>query len=364
MRRPFYRETSLTEVCVDDALLGAAHDGQRERVPGGVERVEQLVERRRSSRPPAATSRSPRCRPAAVGRAARLDAAHEQARRARAGRPRRAACAPRAAARARGRAAAAPAPRRGRARRSRARSAASAGSASTQPALHAHRVEPEQPALGVDERAARGAARQRRRVLDRAADAAPARPAERAAGRGDEAERRAQAAAAGVGEREHGQAGRDVLERPPAPTRPRARRPVSTSITATSRSASTPATRPSATSPSARLTATSSPRSTCALVSTRPSAITTPEPRPQPRPSPTTAGPTRSAAAVTAACSSSRKPVISACPFSKGPPPAGPSPSKAAAGRRRCLPARRQPTGEAVTCNLQVTRYHGRGGSL
>ena len=58
------------------------------------------------------------------------------------------------------------------------------------------------------------------------------------------------------------------------------------------------------------VTATSSPRSTCALVSTRPSAITTPEPRPQPRPRPTTAGPTRPATAPTAVCSSSRNPVI------------------------------------------------------
>ena len=47
---------------------------------------------------------------------------------------------------------------------------------------------------------------------------------------------------------------------------------VSTAITATSRSGSTPATRPSAVRPSANATATSSPRSTCATVSTWPGA--------------------------------------------------------------------------------------------
>ena len=75
--------------------------------------------------------------------------------------------------------------------------------------------------------------------------------------------------------------------------------PVSTPMTATSRSGSVPSTRPSRTSPS-KLTATSSPRSTCATVSTWPGAITTPEPRPQPRPSPTTAGPVFAAASVVA----------------------------------------------------------------
>ena len=241
-----------------------------------------------SGRPPAATSRSPRCSAGAVGRAAGLDAAHEQpvalgqadrgaqpARRARRRERRR-------------RAAAAPAPRRAPSASTAPRSAASAGQREHQPALHAHRVEPQQPALGVDQRPAGGAARQRRRVLDRAADAAPARAAERAAGRGDQAEGRAQPAAAGVGEREHGLAGPRRPRGPPGSQRDgrragrcrrrsrrrRGRRPA-------------PATRPSAYLAVGALTATSSPRSTCALVSTRPSAITTPEPRPQPRPSPT-----------------------------------------------------------------------------
>jgi hypothetical protein len=47
-------------------------------------------------------------------------------------------------------------------------------------------------------------------VLDRAADAASSRAAEAAAGRGHEPERRAQAASAGIGQREHGLPGADV----------------------------------------------------------------------------------------------------------------------------------------------------------
>ena len=49
-------------------------------------------------------------------------------------------------------------------------------------------------------------------MLDRAADPAATRPAERAAGGGDEPERRAQPAAAGVGEREHGAAGAQLRD--------------------------------------------------------------------------------------------------------------------------------------------------------
>ena len=49
-------------------------------------------------------------------------------------------------------------------------------------------------------------------MLDRAADAAAARTAEAAAGGGDEAERGAQPAAAGIGEREHRMAGRDRVD--------------------------------------------------------------------------------------------------------------------------------------------------------
>ena len=115
-----------------------------------------------------------------------------------------------------------------------------------------------------------------------------------------------------------------------------------------------------------RLTATSSPRRTCALVITRPSAITTPEPRPQPRPSPMTAGPTRSAAAVTAACSSSRKPVISACPFSKwstaGRPRRPPRPGRPPA----VLPPRPSSAG-SKSSDLQLASHtvpRAHGGSL
>ena len=85
----------------------------------------------------------------------------------------------------------------------RRRSAASAGQRQDQAAVHAHGVDADQPAVGVDQRAAGRSARERRGVLDRAADAAAARPAERAARRRHEPERRAQPAAAGVGEREH-----------------------------------------------------------------------------------------------------------------------------------------------------------------
>ena len=169
-----------------------------------------------------------------------------------------------------------------------------------QAALAADGVEPEQAAVGVDERAARGAARERRGVLDRARDAAPARAAERAAGGGDEPERRAQAVAAGVGEREHRRADREARRRRRAPTSTAGASPVSTSTTPTSRSASAPATRPVAVRPSSNVTVTSSPRSACAAVRTRFGATITPEPRAQPRPRPTTDGPTRSAAPATA----------------------------------------------------------------
>ncbi len=81
-----------------------------------------------------------------------------------------------------------------------------------QPAVESDGVEPEQPPLDVDERAAGGAAREWRGVLDRAADAAAARAAEAAPRGGHEAERRAQAAPAGIGEREHGLPGAHRLD--------------------------------------------------------------------------------------------------------------------------------------------------------
>ena len=72
--------------------------------------------------------------------------------------------------------------------------------------------------------------------------------------------------------------------------------PVSTSSTARSRSGSVPATVACSRRSSAKTTVTSSRRRLWALVSTRPGAMTTPEPSPQPRPSPTTDGPTSRAA--------------------------------------------------------------------
>ncbi len=71
--------------------------------------------------------------------------------------------------------------------------------------------------------------------------------------------------------------------------------PVSTSITARSPSTSWPATVPSAVCPSAKVTVTSLPRTLCALVSTRPSESTTPEPTPHRCPMPTTEAPAPSA---------------------------------------------------------------------
>ena len=128
----------------------------------------------------------------------------------------------------------------------------------------------------------------------------PRGPAERAAGRAD----RARTSRAGPRPPGLASANTGCRSRPhPAargPTRPAGASPVSTAIAARSRSASAPATRPSSVRPSANVTATSSPRSTCALVSTTPSAVTTPDPRPQPRPRPTTEGPTVSAAPATA----------------------------------------------------------------
>jgi len=77
-----------------------------------------------------------------------------------------------------------------------------AESCDTLATFEAHGVEPEQPSLDVDQRPARRAARQRRRVLDGAGDAAPARPAKAAALGGHEAKRGAQPAPARVGERD------------------------------------------------------------------------------------------------------------------------------------------------------------------
>ena len=72
-----------------------------------------------------------------------------------------------------------------------------------QAAVETQGVQPQQASLGVHERTARRAARERSGVLDRSADPAPARTAEAAALRRDEAERDPQAAPARVGERQH-----------------------------------------------------------------------------------------------------------------------------------------------------------------
>ena len=62
----------------------------------------------------------------------------------------------------------------------RSATAASRRNGEDQSALHADRVEAEQAALEIEQRRARGAARQRRGVLDRPGDAAPARAAQTA----------------------------------------------------------------------------------------------------------------------------------------------------------------------------------------
>ena len=151
--------------------------------------------RRRSDRRARARPARRRCRSRPRGRARR---------RARAVRRRGAAAGRRAAARSPRRAARlGRRSRRGRAPRRARASAASAGIARIRPPSTRTRVDAEQPTVGVEQRAARAAARQRRGVLDRAGDPPAARAAEAAGGRGDEARRDAQAATAGVAEREH-----------------------------------------------------------------------------------------------------------------------------------------------------------------
>ena len=82
--------------------------------------------------------------------------------------------------------------------------------------------------------------------------------------------------------------------------------PVATSMMARSPSMSRPATLPSAVVPSAKVTTTWSPRTLCALVSTRPAPSTMPEPTPQRCPMPTTEGPALSASCLMFWCISSR----------------------------------------------------------
>ena len=191
--RAVYRKTSPTEVAQPSAtstvaLVAAPHDAERQRAAGGrVERVEQVVDAAERRGPPARTIRSPRASPA---RSAGLSSTTPRTSRpSRSGQPDGAAQAPRVAGR-RERHAEPWAPGRlaARERRDPRAQRLVGGHGEDQPALAADGVEPEQVPGEVDERAARGAARQRRGVLDRAADAAPARPAEAAAGGGHEPE--------------------------------------------------------------------------------------------------------------------------------------------------------------------------------
>ena len=301
-----YRNTSRTEVAI--------RARRRRRAPRS-----RAARRARSSRPAASSasnrsSTEPRARPprshdqVAALEPGTLGRAPVRPPRARAGR-RAPGARRRCASGARGGAARARRPSRGRSVASPRRERVDArahrrvgGHGEDQPALAAD---------GVEARAAVRPGRRAGRPRSRAAAARCARSsrrrgarraAEAAAGRGDQPERRAQPAAARVGEREHGEPRRSSPTAAGSQATAGAS-PVSTSTTARSRSGSAPVTRPCSVRPSPNVTATSSPRSTCAQVSTRPGAITTPDPRPQPRPRPTTAGPTRSAAPATACCS-------------------------------------------------------------
>ena len=184
---------------LDGQLLGSADELQAAGCPGsgGLDGRVQLVDSRSSARRRGQRSdrrggprrRPPGCPPGRRGRAVRRD---------RAGRPRGAARARRAAGRAPRRAAG------GSVAWPLARAAIALGhrgvegDGEDQPGLHADRVEPEQAALEVEQRRARGPARQRRGVLDRPGDPAPARPAQAAPGARDEAVGDPQTATAGV----------------------------------------------------------------------------------------------------------------------------------------------------------------------
>ena len=89
-----------------------------------------------------------------------------------------------------------------------AREALVGGDGEDEAALAADGIEAQQPSLGIDQRAAGRAAGERGGVLDRPGDPPAPRPAEAPGGAGHEARRHAQAATAGIGEREHGGAER------------------------------------------------------------------------------------------------------------------------------------------------------------
>ena len=188
--------------------------------------------------------------------------------------------------------------RRGRARR-RARASRRRRAARGSGRVDPHRVDPEQPAVDVDAAARRPSPAGAARCARSPRDAAAAADRGSSRGRGHEPGRHAQPAAAGVGEREHG-ASRAAPARRPAASRRLATSPVSTSITARSRSGSEPSTRP------ARLPAVGERDRrlvVAEVVSVRQHAAGRDHDAgsaPQPRPSPTTAGPVRSAAVWTA----------------------------------------------------------------
>jgi hypothetical protein len=141
-----------------------------------------------------------------------------------------------------------------------------------QAAVAADGVEAEQAPRRVDERPARGAARERRRVLDRAADppapgTAEGAPVADTSPNVVRSPRPLGSASARTGipsDAALAASGSQVTV---------AASPVSTATTARSRSASVPATRPCSVRPPANVTATSPPRSTCAHVRTRPGLV-------------------------------------------------------------------------------------------
>ena len=128
-------------------------------------------------------------------------------------------------------------------------------------------VEPDEPALGIEQRAAGRSGRERRGVLDAAVDPTAARAAELARDRGHEPERDPRAATVARPGAEDRGADRKRIAVAPVERR---RAPGSTSMTARSPSPSKPATLPMTRRPSAKVTVTWSPRRLWALVRTLP----------------------------------------------------------------------------------------------
>src|SRR5829696_2511124 len=206
---PGSRGPPALEAGRDRSLVRAAHDRQLELAAGGRDRVERRVERldaldrRLAGRHDEIAGLDAR----RVRRAALLDGAHEQTVALRQAD--------------RGAQPARHARRRDRDAETVRRRGLSAGEQEhplldrharghreDEPAVEPQAVHAEQVAVRAGKRPARRSARQRRGVLDRAADPAAARAPEAARARRHEAERRAQAAAARVGERHDGRADR------------------------------------------------------------------------------------------------------------------------------------------------------------